>query len=145
MDRAQFPAAPLIREIGRGAHGSRALTREQSASLMAAILDGAVSELELGAVLIALRMKGETAVEIAGFLDALEPHLVRVPSQDHSVGVGHRADVLPGVVAVDHEVGRLDPVAILSQTEPMTGAIDAYKAFDERQPGWLKVELEPAG
>jgi len=22
--------------------------------------------------------------------------------------------------------------------------IDAYKAFDERQPGWMKVELEPA-
>jgi threonine dehydrogenase-like Zn-dependent dehydrogenase len=39
--------------------------------------------------------------------------------------------------------GRLDPVKILTQTEPMTGAIDAYKAFDERQPGWIKVELEP--
>ena len=22
-------------------------------------------------------------------------------------------------------------------------AIDAYKAFDERQPGWIKVELKP--
>ena len=49
-------------------------------------------------------------------------------------------------VLLDHVAsGRLDPVAILSQTEPMTGAIDAYKAFDERQLGWLKVELEPAG
>jgi threonine dehydrogenase-like Zn-dependent dehydrogenase len=40
--------------------------------------------------------------------------------------------------------GRLDPVSILTEVEPMTGAIEAYKAFDERQPGWIKVELEPA-
>ena len=49
-------------------------------------------------------------------------------------------DVLIGHVLA----GRLDPVKILTQVEPMTGAIDAYKAFDERQPGWMKVELEPA-
>jgi threonine dehydrogenase-like Zn-dependent dehydrogenase len=48
-------------------------------------------------------------------------------------------------VLLDHVAsGRLDPVKILTQVEPMTGAIDAYKAFDERQPGWMKVELEPA-
>lgn len=40
--------------------------------------------------------------------------------------------------------GRLDPVAILSKVEPMTGAIVACKAFDKRQPDWMKVELEPA-
>lgn len=49
-------------------------------------------------------------------------------------------------VLIEHVLaGRLDPQKILTQTEPMTGAIDAYKAFDERQPGWMKVELEPAG
>ena len=35
-------------------------------------------------------------------------------------------------------------IACGSQTEPLTSAIEAYKAFDQRQPGWLKVELEPA-
>lgn len=40
--------------------------------------------------------------------------------------------------------GRLDPVKILTQVEPITDAISAYKAFDERQPGWMKVELEPS-
>jgi len=40
--------------------------------------------------------------------------------------------------------GKLDPVKILTETEPMTGALEAYKAFDERQPGWIKVELQPA-
>lgn len=37
----------------------------------------------------------------------------------------------------------LDPTMILSQVQPMVSAIDAYKAFDQRQPGWLKVELLP--
>jgi threonine dehydrogenase-like Zn-dependent dehydrogenase len=47
-------------------------------------------------------------------------------------------------VLIEHvRAGRLDPVKILTQTEPMTNVIDAYKAFDERQPGWIKVELEP--
>jgi len=39
--------------------------------------------------------------------------------------------------------GIVDPTKILTQVEPLTSAIDAYKAFDERQPGWMKVELEP--
>lgn len=38
----------------------------------------------------------------------------------------------------------LDPFAILSQQETLTSALDAYKAFDTHQPGWLKVELTPA-
>lgn len=73
-----YPVAPLLRELGRGKKGSRALTREQARELFTAIFDGAVGDLELGGVLIALRMKGETAPEIAGFLDALEPQLLRV-------------------------------------------------------------------
>ena len=39
--------------------------------------------------------------------------------------------------------GVVDPTTVLTQQEPMTSAIDAYKAFDERKPGWIKVELEP--
>ncbi len=47
-------------------------------------------------------------------------------------------------VLIDHVVsGRLNPKKILTQVEPMTDAIAAYKAFDERQPGWIKVELDP--
>jgi threonine dehydrogenase-like Zn-dependent dehydrogenase len=38
----------------------------------------------------------------------------------------------------------IDPTRILTQQEPLVGAIDAYKAFDLRRPGWLKVKLEPA-
>ncbi len=39
--------------------------------------------------------------------------------------------------------GTVDPAKILTQVAPMTSAIDAYKAFDTRQSGWVKVELVP--
>ena len=42
------------------------------------------------------------------------------------------------------ESGAIDPSTILSEYHGLTGAIDAYKAFDLRQPGWMKVELDPA-
>lgn len=73
-----YACAPLIREIGRGKDGSRALARGQAGELMGAILDGRVSELELGAVLLALRMKGESVSEVAGFLDAAGARMARV-------------------------------------------------------------------
>jgi threonine dehydrogenase-like Zn-dependent dehydrogenase len=39
--------------------------------------------------------------------------------------------------------GAIDPRRILTKVEPMVSAIEAYKAFDRREPGWLKVELVP--
>jgi threonine dehydrogenase-like Zn-dependent dehydrogenase len=37
----------------------------------------------------------------------------------------------------------IDPARILTQLEPMTSAVAAYEAFDQRRPGWIKVELMP--
>jgi threonine dehydrogenase-like Zn-dependent dehydrogenase len=39
--------------------------------------------------------------------------------------------------------GAFDPTEILTQREPVTGAIEAYETFDRRRPGWIKVELLP--
>lgn len=39
--------------------------------------------------------------------------------------------------------GTVDPLKVLTKRERLTSAIDAYRAFDLRQPGWLKVELQP--
>ena len=39
--------------------------------------------------------------------------------------------------------GSFDPLSVLTQREPITNAIEAYKAFDTREPGWIKVKLEP--
>jgi threonine dehydrogenase-like Zn-dependent dehydrogenase len=40
--------------------------------------------------------------------------------------------------------GSLNPAEILTQREPMTSVIEAYKSFDKRRPGWIKVKLESA-
>ena len=39
--------------------------------------------------------------------------------------------------------GMIDPLRILTKTEPLLSAIDAYRHFDRHEPGWLKVELLP--
>jgi anthranilate phosphoribosyltransferase len=69
-----------IKEIGRGKQGARPLAREQAADLFGQVLDGAVSDLEIGAFCMAMRIKGETPEEMAGFLDATYARLHRVPA-----------------------------------------------------------------
>ncbi|WP_291010479.1 DNA-binding protein YbiB [Hydrogenophaga sp.] len=70
-----------IKEIGRGKDGARSLTGEQAADLMAQVLDGAVTDLEVGGFCLAMRIKGETPEEMAGFLDAVHHRLQQLP--DH--------------------------------------------------------------
>ena len=76
-----------LKEIGRGAQGARALTREQAAELLGQVLDGQCSDLEIGAFCIAMRIKGETAAELAGFLDAVHRRMQRLPASDRPVVV----------------------------------------------------------
>jgi threonine dehydrogenase-like Zn-dependent dehydrogenase len=33
--------------------------------------------------------------------------------------------------------------ANITQSEPITDVIAAYEAFDRREPGWVKVKIEP--
>ncbi|MDP3204186.1 MAG: DNA-binding protein YbiB [Hydrogenophaga sp.] len=68
-----------IKEIGRGKDGARALTRAQSADLLGQVLDGTVTDLEVGGFCLAMRIKGETPDEMAGFLDAAHARLHRLP------------------------------------------------------------------
>jgi hypothetical protein len=39
---------------------------------------------------------------------------------------------------------KIDPSKLLTQCESMDNAIDAFRAFDERQLGLIKVELKPS-
>ncbi|KAF1042510.1 MAG: putative protein YbiB [Herbaspirillum frisingense] len=64
--------ARFIKEIGRGKDGARSLSRDDARLMYEAMLDGRVSDLELGAILLAMRVKGEAVEEIAGFLAAAE-------------------------------------------------------------------------
>lgn len=60
----------IIKEVGRGAHGARDLSEADAQSLFAAMLDGKMPELELGAIWIAYRIKGESLHELLGFCRA---------------------------------------------------------------------------
>jgi threonine dehydrogenase-like Zn-dependent dehydrogenase len=40
--------------------------------------------------------------------------------------------------------GEAHPTKILTNIEPFTSVLDAYEAFDKREPGWVKVELKQA-
>jgi anthranilate phosphoribosyltransferase len=82
--------AKYLKEIGRGKQGARSLAREQAADLFGQILDGEVSDLEVGAFCIAMRVKGETADEMCGFLDATAARLNRA-----SAASGKPVVVLP--------------------------------------------------
>ncbi|HEV7368211.1 zinc-dependent alcohol dehydrogenase [Arenibaculum sp.] len=53
----------------------------------------------------------------------------------------HRKYV-PELVAMV-EAGAVDPLQVLSHVEPMSDVIEAYRQFDQRKPGWVKVELVP--
>lgn len=48
-------------------------------------------------------------------------------------GVARNAEVL--------DFAREAPVEVIRE---LTGAMDAYRTFDQRRPGWMKVALDPA-
>lgn len=82
--------ARCIHEIGRG-HAAGALAEPEARALGEAMLEGEVPPLELGAILLAYRLKGETLEELTGFMDALAPRVAPfAPAQN-----GVRPVILP--------------------------------------------------
>lgn len=94
--------AKYIKEIGRGKEGARSLAREQAADLLGQVLDGVVSDLEIGAFCIAMRIKGESPQEMAGFLDAVRARMQRVQSEQPVVVIPtyNGARKLPGLTTL---------------------------------------------
>jgi anthranilate phosphoribosyltransferase len=64
--------ARFIKEIGRGARGARSLTPELAYESFTALLDGEIDAAQLGAWWIAMRIKGESAEELAAFERAMQ-------------------------------------------------------------------------
>ncbi len=67
-----------LKVIGRGAKGAGDLDREQAKDVFGQILSGKVSDLELGAFCLAMRIKGESVAELMGFMDALQPEIQKL-------------------------------------------------------------------
>ena len=70
-----FDPRPFLKELARGKNGARDLTREQARTLFSAVFAGELTDLALGALLVALRVKGESLEELSGMMDALQPHI----------------------------------------------------------------------
>ncbi|CQJ48618.1 DNA-binding protein YbiB [Yersinia rohdei] len=66
----------IIKEIGRGKNHARDLNQETAYELYKAMLAGQVPALELGGILIAFRIKGESEQEILGFYQAMQEQIM---------------------------------------------------------------------
>ena len=63
---------PIIKEVGRGAKGARGLDSATAQEAFVALLNGEVSDVQLGAWWLAMRIKGETPDELAAFVEAMQ-------------------------------------------------------------------------
>jgi anthranilate phosphoribosyltransferase len=159
-----FAAAPFIKEIGRGKKGARSLSHDDAQQLYAAMLDGRVSDLELGGIMLAMRFKGESVDEIAGFLDAAEQSLdklavpvgdyapVVIPSYNGSRNMPNLTPLLAlllarqGVPVLIHGVstdpGRVTTAEILHELgfAFAQSAQDVQAGFARREPVFMTID-----
>ena len=164
LEPEPFVIGPYLKEIGRGKDGARALDLARARELFDAVFADRVGELELGGLLIALRVKGETVDEIDAALAALDAHLHRVPV-DHGRpavsipsynGARRTANLTPllaclladaGVQVVVHGVtrdpGRTTTAEIMQALGmgPCADAAAARAALDAKKPAFVPIEV----
>lgn len=160
-----FAAARFIKEIGRGKKGARSISRDDAFQLYAAMLDGRVSDLELGGIMLAMRIKGESVDEIAGFLDAAEQSFDKLPTPPGEFapvvipsynGSRQMANLTPllamllaqrGVPVLIHGVtkdhGRVTTAEILRELGiPFAQSMqEAQLGFARREPVFMPIEV----
>jgi anthranilate phosphoribosyltransferase len=163
MDEATL--SRYIKEIGRGKKAAGDLAREDAQALFSAMLAGRVPDLQLGGVLIALRVKGESLEELGGFAAACEAsyaHLrplaggaipVVIPSYN---GARQLANLVPllslllakaGVPALVHGVtedaGRVTTREVFEALGivPARSNDEAREQLDERRVAFLPIEV----
>lgn len=129
--------ASTIKEIGRGAKGAKPLPVDAARSLFADILAQQVPELELGAIILSMRIKSESLDELIGFkqaMDAVTPQL--------SVPAGWRCVVLPSYNGARRQPNLMPLLAMLLAREGVPVLIQGRHDFDARvSPFELLAEL----
>src|SRR4051794_1125264 len=70
--------------LGKVISGSH-LSREEARGVMSEIMEGAASPAQIGSLLTALRIKGETLDEITGFAETMRSKAVQVNVQQHDL------------------------------------------------------------
>lgn len=153
----------IVKEIGRGKNHARDLDFDTARGLYSHMLNGEVPDLELGGVLIALRIKGEGETEMLGFYEAMKQHLISltppvnkpmpivIPSYN---GARKQANLTPllamllnrlGYPVVVHGVSH-DPTRVLTETiftllgiEPTLHAGQAQAKLEAHQPVYMPI------
>lgn len=75
--------APFVQIVARGKGRARAMTMDEAREAMTLILTGDAAPEAVGALLMVMRLRGETASEIAGFTAALRAHVKgKLPKSD---------------------------------------------------------------
>src|SRR6478609_5449912 len=67
--------AQYIRALGKGKKGSRSLTRDEARTAFSMVLNGQAEAVQVGAFLMLLRVKEESADELAGFVEAVRAYI----------------------------------------------------------------------
>ncbi|MFV9667713.1 DNA-binding protein YbiB [uncultured Pantoea sp.] len=73
----------IIKEVGRGKNHARDIDFDTAVALYSAMLAGDVPDLELGAILIALRIKGEGEAEMRGFYQAMQAQMMSLRAPEN--------------------------------------------------------------
>lgn len=63
----------------------KSLSMDQARGAMSSVMDGEATPSQLAALLVALRMRGETVEELAGFAAAMREHALRVEAPDGAI------------------------------------------------------------
>ncbi|WP_172728297.1 DNA-binding protein YbiB [Kluyvera cryocrescens] len=153
----------IIKEIGRGKNHARDLDRETARGLYARMLEGDVPDLEMGAILLSMRIKGEGEAEMLGFYEAMQRQTIRltppvgkptpivIPSYN---GARKQANLTPLLAMLLHKLGfpvvvhgvSEDPTRVLTETifalmgiEPTLHAGQAQAKLDGHQPVYIPV------
>ncbi|WP_138379094.1 glycosyl transferase family protein [Luteithermobacter gelatinilyticus] len=80
MTKTPEDFAPYIRILGRGPTNARHLTREEAREAFAGALSGKMADVQIGALLLLLRYRGEDAAELAGIVEAMRDSLAGNPA-----------------------------------------------------------------
>ncbi|BDW11659.1 DNA-binding protein YbiB [Polynucleobacter sp. SHI8] len=122
----------VIKQIGRGAKGSSDLSREEAKVVFQKILDQEVLPIELGAFCIAMRIKGETTQELAGFMDAIKTDLYYLPTPNRTIvlpsynGSRKHMNLTPLLAYMLHQLGFF---VIVQGVEEFVGRLTTHEVF----------------
>lgn len=117
----------IIKEIGRGAKGARPLSQDEAEALFGNILDGIVPDMELGAILLSMRIKGEELEELLGFQAAMNARCRQI-----IVPAGPRCVVLPTYNGARKQANLMPLVAQLLARQGVPVLIQGRHDFDSR-------------